>query len=68
VLADRTRQRHPWAHDIDQGAIDRGADHPHASRILDRAWTRVLRRCPQDGVPYDPTEHRAHTRHPAQQG
>ena len=30
---------------------DRGADHPHAIRILGRAWTRVLWRCWQDGVP-----------------
>jgi transposase len=68
VLADSTRHWHPWAHDTYQRAIDRGADHPHALRILGRAWTRVLWRCWQDRVPYDPTQHRALTRHLAQQG
>jgi transposase len=57
VLADSTRHWHPWAHDVYHRATDRGAAHPHASRILGRAWTRVLWRCWQDGVPYDPTRH-----------
>ena len=63
VLADSTRHHHPWAHDIYQRAIDRGCDHPHACRILGRAWSRVLWRCWQDHVPYDPTQHRAATHH-----
>ena len=63
ALADSTRHWHPWAHDIYQRARDRGCDHPHAIRILGRAWTRVLWRCWQDRVPYDPTRHRALTRH-----
>lgn len=62
VLADTTRHHHPWAHDIYQRARDRGADHPHATRILGRAWSRVLWRCWQDHTPYDPTQHRAATR------
>lgn len=68
VLADSTRHWHPWAHDVYQRAIDRGCDHPHAIRILGRAWTRVLWRCWQDSVPYDPTQHRALARHLARQG
>jgi transposase len=68
VLADSTRHRHPWAHHVYQRAIDRGCDHPHAIRILGRAWTRVLWRCWQDHTTYDPTQHRALTRHLAQQG
>ena len=68
VLADATRRWHPWAHDVYQRASDRGADHPHATRILGRAWTRVLWKCWQDRVPYDPTQHRALTRHLARQG
>jgi transposase len=68
VLADSTRHWHPWARDVYQRAIDRGADHPHAIRILGRAWTRVLWRCWQDGIPYDPTQHRALTRHLAHHG
>jgi transposase len=63
VLADSTRHWHPWARDTYQRAIDRGCDHPHAIRILGRAWTRVLWRCWQDRVPYDPSQHRALTRH-----
>ncbi|MGH2951048.1 MAG: IS110 family transposase [Solirubrobacterales bacterium] len=63
VLADATRHHHPWARDVYQRARDRGCDHPHATRILGRAWSRVLWRCWQDGVPYDPTQHRALTRH-----
>ena len=62
VLADSTRHWHPWARDVYQRARDRGCDHPHAIRILGRAWTRVLWRCWQDGRPYDPTQHRALTR------
>ena len=63
VLADTTRHWHPWAHDVYRRASARGHDHPHAIRILGRAWTRVLWRCWQDRVPYDPTQHRALTRH-----
>jgi transposase len=63
TLADSTRHWHPWARDVYQRARDRGCDHPHAIRILGRAWTRVLWRCWQDRVPYDPSQHRALTRH-----
>jgi transposase len=57
VLADSTRHWHPWAEDVYRRARERGADHPHAIRILGRAWTRVLWRCWVDQVPYDPTRH-----------
>jgi hypothetical protein len=40
-------------------AIARGCDHPHAVRILARAWARVIWRCWQDRTPYDPALHRA---------
>jgi transposase len=56
-LADSTRHHHPWAHSVYQGARSRGLDHPHAIRVLGRAWLRVLWRCWQDGVPYDPAKH-----------
>lgn len=59
VLADTTRHHHPWARDIYQRARDRGCDHPHAIRILGRAWTRILWRCWQDHTTYQPTKHRA---------
>lgn len=57
VLADSTRHWHPWAADVYARARARGQDHPHANRTLGRAWTRVLWRCWQDGVPYDPARH-----------
>ena len=68
VLADSTRHWHPWARDIYQRARDRGCEHPHAIRILGRAWTRILWRCWQDHTPYNPTQHRALTRHLATKG
>jgi transposase len=68
VLADSTRHWHPWARDTYTRARQRGCDHPHAIRILGRAWSRVLWRCWQDGLPYDPTQHRTATRHISKQG
>jgi transposase len=59
VLADTSRHHNPWAHDIYQRARNRGCDHPHAIRILGRAWTRILWRCWQDHTTYQPTKHRA---------
>lgn len=59
VLADSTRHWHPWARDVYQRARARGCDHPHAIRILGRAWSRVLWRCWQDHTPYEPTRHGA---------
>jgi transposase len=55
-LADSTRH-HPWAREVYARARSRGLDHPHAIRVLGRAWLRVLWRCWQDEVPYDPAKH-----------
>lgn len=49
----------PWAADLYRRARERGHDHPHAVRILARAWLTVIWHCWQDGVRYDPAEHRA---------
>jgi transposase len=57
TLADSTRHWHSWARSVYRRARDRGQDHPHAIRTLGRAWLRVLWRCWQDGVPYDPALH-----------
>jgi transposase len=56
-LADATRHHHPWARGVYQAARGRGLDHSHAIRVLGRAWLRVLWRCWQDGVAYDPAKH-----------
>jgi transposase len=58
-LADATRRHNPWARTIYEGARARGHRHPHALRVLGRAWLQVLWRCWQDGVPYDPEKHGA---------
>jgi transposase len=57
TFADNSRHASPWAAGVYRAAIDRGHDHPHAVRILARAWIRVIFRCWVDGVPYDPTQH-----------
>jgi len=57
TLADSTRHWHPWAHDVYTRATSRGCEHPHATRVLGRAWSRVIWRCWQDHEPYDPTRH-----------
>lgn len=56
--ADNSRHSHPWAADIYHRARARGCRHPHAIRILARAWIRILWRCWHDNTPYDPTHHR----------
>jgi transposase len=56
-LADSTRHHHPWARSVYLRARSRGLDHPHAIRVLGRAWLRVLWRCWQDEVAYDPARH-----------
>jgi transposase len=59
TFANNSRRASPWAAEVYRQAIARGCDHPHAVRILARAWTRVIWRCWQDRTPYDPTLHRA---------
>jgi transposase len=55
--AGDSRLSSPWAADIYQRARARGHDHPHAVRVLARAWVYVIWRCWQDGVAYDPARH-----------
>jgi transposase len=56
-FADNSRHASPWAADIYRRARARGHDHPHAVRILARAWIRVLWRCWTDGKHYDAALH-----------
>ena len=59
VLSDSSRRHNPWAADIYDRARARGASHPHASRILGRAWCQVIWRLWQDHSTYDPKQHTA---------
>ncbi len=63
TLADTSRHHNPWAQDLYAAARARGHDHPRAIRTLGRGWCRILWRCWQDRVPYDPARHRALQRH-----
>lgn len=58
-FTEDSRFANDWAASVYAGAIARNKTHPHASRILARAWVYVLWRCWQDHVPYDPARHRA---------
>lgn len=58
-FAEDSRHANPWAAEVYRRAIARHKTHPHAGRILARAWVYVLWRCWQDRVPYDPARHRA---------
>jgi transposase len=62
TFADNSRHESPWAADVYRRALDRGCDHPHAVRVLARAWIRVIWRCWIDRVPYDPAHHGAAVR------
>ena len=58
-LADNSRHANPWAAHVYAKAKARGCDHPHAIRILARAWLRVIWRAWVDRKSYDPSQHRA---------
>jgi transposase len=57
TFADNSRHESPWAAQVYTDARARGLDHPHAIRILARAWIRIIWRCWNDRVPYDPARH-----------
>jgi len=60
--ADNSRHACAWAAERYAKARGRGCDHPHAVRILARAWLRVLWRAWTDRKPYDPALHGAAVR------
>jgi len=57
TLADASRHTNPWAADIYDRARARGCTHPHATRILGRAWCGVIWRMWHNHTTYDPTIH-----------
>ncbi|HXZ69836.1 MAG TPA: IS110 family transposase [Streptosporangiaceae bacterium] len=58
-FAAGSRHTSPWAAAIYDAARDRGKDHPHAVRVLARAWIYVIWRCWHDGAAYHPAKHDA---------
>lgn len=58
-MADNSRHANAWAAHVYAQAKARGCDHPHAIRILARAWVRVIWRAWHDRKPYDPALHGA---------
>ncbi|MFL6141755.1 MAG: IS110 family transposase, partial [Labedaea sp.] len=58
-FAGDSRRANPWANHLYQQARARGHDHPHAVRILARAWLYVIWHCWHTNTPYDPAQHGA---------
>ena len=58
-FAGDSRHSNPWAADLYRRAVARGHDHPHAVRILARAWLFVIWHCWQDNLAYEPDKHGA---------
>jgi transposase len=58
-LADNSRHANAWAAQVYQRARSRGCDHPHAVRILARAWIRILWRAWFARTLYQPHLHRS---------
>ncbi|MFR9807422.1 IS110 family transposase [Pseudonocardia sp. RS010] len=58
-FAGDSRHANPWAADLYRRARARGHDHPHAVRVLARAWVGVIWACWTTNTPYDPDRHRA---------
>ncbi|MGW2207713.1 IS110 family transposase [Streptomyces sp. NPDC001774] len=61
-FADNSRHGSDWAAKIYADARTRQKRHPHATRILARAWLRVMWACWRDGTCYDPVTHQANSK------
>ena len=57
LFADNSRHSSPWAQQLYRKHIALKKRHPHAVRILMRAWLRVIWACWHAETPYDPTRH-----------
>jgi transposase len=58
-FAGDSRHANAWAAQLYDRARARGHDHPHAVRILARAWLDVIWKCWTTNTAYDPDQHRA---------
>lgn len=62
TFADNSRHQSDWAAHIYNQARTRGKRHPHAIRILARAWLRIIWACWRTKTRYDPTTHQTATK------
>jgi transposase len=58
-FAGDSRHKNPWAANLYAKARARGHDHPHAVRILARAWIDIIWKCWTTNTAYNPQRHRA---------
>jgi transposase len=56
-FAHNARLRDSWAANLYADARARGKRHPHATRIVARAWLRIIWACWTTQQPYDPRRH-----------
>jgi hypothetical protein len=59
AFAHNARLQSPWAAALYASAPARGAGNPPATRVVARAWIRVIWACWNHGIPYHPALHRA---------
>jgi transposase len=57
AFAHNSRLASPWAGRLYADARARGKRNPHATRIVARAWLRVIWACWQHATPYNPALH-----------
>jgi hypothetical protein len=62
AFAHNARMQSPWAARLYADARTRGKPNPHATRIVARAWLRVIWACWHTATPYDPCSHLAEQR------
>lgn len=62
TFADNSRHESAWAAKLYNDARARGKRHPHAVRILMRAWMRIIWACWHNHTVYNPANHGAETR------
>ncbi len=68
TFADNSRHGNDWAARIYNDARARGKRHPHAVRILARAWLRIIWACWRDKTCYDPAVHHTTSKINSRQG
>jgi transposase len=70
-FAHNARMQDDWAAALYADARARGKRNPHATRIVARAWLRVIWACWTSGQPYNPDRHHSsrflHRCHPRQE-